>query len=185
MTIYIDVIFIENVIMNLSIVLSESIILNLKTGFLRKLIASIIGTLFYLLQLFFSIRYLQIIISLLVIWIAFKPKKIKTFLKELLVFYFISFLFGGISFALMNLKNDGIFKIVGGVLVGNFSLIFVFSSAFIGFAILYFILKERNKKVFKEIIIGIDNLEFKVNVFLDTGNLLKEPYTDRDRKSVV
>lgn len=179
MTIYIDVIFIENVIMNLSIVLSESIILNLKTGFLRKLIASIIGTLFYLLQLFFSVRYLQIIISLLVIWIAFKPNKIKIFLKELLVFYFISFLFGGISFALMNLKNDGIFKIVGGVLVGNFSLIFVFSSAFIGLAILYFILKERNKKVFKEIIIGIDNLEFKVNVFLDTGNLLKEPYTDR------
>jgi len=179
LTIYIDVIFIENVIMNLSIVLSESIILNLKTGFLRKLIASIIGTLFYLLQLFFSVRYLQIIISLLVIWIAFKPNKIKIFLKELLVFYFISFLFGGISFALMNLKNDGIFKIVGGVLVGNFSLIFVFSSAFIGFAILYFILKERNKKVFKEIIIGIDNLEFKVNVFLDTGNLLKEPYTDR------
>ena len=76
MTIYIDVIFIENVIMNLSIVLSESIILNLKTGFLRKLIASIIGTLFYLLQLFFSVRYLQIIISLLVIWIAFKPNKI-------------------------------------------------------------------------------------------------------------
>jgi len=142
LTIYIDVIFIENVIMNLSIVLSESIILNLKTGFLRKLIASIIGTLFYLLQLFFSVRYLQIIISLLVIWIAFKPNKIKIFLKELLVFYFISFLFGGISFALMNLKNDGIFKIVGGVLVGNFSLIFVFSSAFIGFAILYFILKD-------------------------------------------
>ena len=79
LTIYIDVIFIENVIMNLSIVLSESIILNLKTGFLRKLIASIIGTLFYLLQLFFSVRYLQIIISLLVIWIAFKPNKIKNF----------------------------------------------------------------------------------------------------------
>lgn len=179
MTVYIDLIFIENVIMNLSIVLSEAIILNLKTGFLRKLIASIIGTLFYILQLFFQINYLQIITSLLMIWVAFKPIKIKTFLKEVVVFYFISFLFGGISFALMNFRSDGILQVVGGVLIGNFSLIFVFGSAFIGFAILYYILKEKNKKIFKEIILGIEGLEFRVNVFLDTGNLLREPYTNK------
>lgn len=67
----------------------------------------------------------------------------------------------------------------GGVLIGNFNLIFVFSSAFIGFSILYFILKDKNKQVFKKIIIGVENLEFEINLFLDTGNLLREPYTDK------
>lgn len=179
LTVYIDVIFIENVIMNLSIILSEAILLKLTTGFFRKFLASIIGTIFYILQIFFQITYFQLITSILVVWVAFKPDKIKIFFKELIVFYFITFLFGGISFAIMNLKNEGVLKIVGGVLVGNFNLVFVFSSAFIGFAILYFILKEKNKHVFKKIIIGVDDFEFEINVFLDTGNLLREPYTDK------
>lgn len=179
MTVYIDVIFIENVIMNLSIILSEAIILKLTTGFFRKFLASSIGALLYIFQMFFQITYLRLITSILVVLIAFKPDKIRVFFKELIVFYFITFLFGGISFALMNLKNDGVLKIAGGVLVGNFNLIFVFSSAFIGFSILYFILREKHKHVFKKIIIGVDNFKFEVNVFLDTGNLLREPYTDK------
>lgn len=179
MTVYIDVIFIENLIMNLSIILSEAIILKLTTGFFRKFLASIVGTFLYIFQMFFQITYLRLITSIIVVLIAFKPNKIKMFFKELIVLYFITFLFGGISFAIMNLKNNGVWKIAGGVLVGNFNLIFVFSSAFIGFAILYFILKEKNKHVFKRIIIGVDNFEFMINVFLDTGNLLREPYTDK------
>jgi len=179
LTVYIDVIFIENVIMNLSIILSEAIILKLNTTFFRKFLAGIIGSFFYIFQMFFQFTYLRFITSILVVWIAFKPNKIKIFLKELIVFYFITFLFGGISFAIMNLKNNGVWKIDGGVLVGKFNLIFVFSSAFIGFAILYFILKEKSKHVFKKIILGINNFEFEINVFLDTGNLLREPYTDK------
>lgn len=179
MTVYIDVIFIENVIMNLSIILSEAIILKLTTGFFRKFLASIIGATIYILQMFFQITYLRLFTSVLVVLVAFKPDKIKSFFKELVVFYFVSFLFGGISFAIMNLKNNEVLKIAGGVLIGNFNLIFVFSSAFIGFAILYFILKEKHKHVFKKIIIGVDNFEFEINVFLDTGNLLREPYTDK------
>lgn len=112
LTVYIDVIFIENLIMNLSIILSEAIILSLNTGFFRKFLASIIGTIFYIFQLFFQATYIQFITSILIVWIAFKPSKVKVFFKEWLVFYFITFLFGGISFAIMNLKNDGVLKVV-------------------------------------------------------------------------
>lgn len=180
MTIYVDVIWLENVVMNLSIILSEGIILNLRGNFFRKLIASFVGAFFSALELFWhEITYFQIFISGLIILISFKPKKVKLFFKEILVFYFISFLFGGISFALMNINNDGIISIENGVLVGNFSLIFIFISALIGVLILYFILVEKKRHVFKNIIIGIGNMKFEVKVFLDTGNLLCEPYTNK------
>lgn len=180
MTVYIDVIFLENVIMNLSIVLSEAIILNLKENIFRKVIASIVGSCFYIVHLlFFRITYFQIIVSSIIVMIAFRPSKIKMFFKEIIIFYFITFLFGGISFALMNLKNDGVIKIVKGVLVGDFNLVFVFASIFIGGIILYFILKGKNEHTYKNIVIVVENFTFNVNVFLDTGNLLREPYTDR------
>ena len=180
MTVYIDVIFLENVIMNLSIVLSEAIILNLKENIFRKVIASIVGSCFYIVHLlFFRLTYFQIIISSIIIMIAFKPSKIKMFFKEVIVFYFITFLFGGISFALMNLNNNGVIRIVKGVFIGDFNLLFVFLSIFIGGAILYFILKGKSEHVYKNIVIAVDSFTFKVNVFLDTGNLLREPYTNR------
>lgn len=180
MTIYIDVIFFENVVMNLSIILSEGIILNLKNNIFRKIWASVIGSCFYIVHiLFFQLTYFQFIISSVIVFVAFKPLKLMTFVKEVIIFYFITFLFGGVSFALMNLKNEGVIEIVDGVLVGNFNLLFVFASAFVGAGILYYVLKRKNEHTYKNIVIAIEEFTFRVNVFLDTGNLLREPYTNK------
>ena len=53
MTIYIDVVFIENLIMNFIIILTEAIVLNSLKQYFRKFLAACLASLFYIVTLFF------------------------------------------------------------------------------------------------------------------------------------
>lgn len=183
MTVYLDVIFVENLIMNLVIILSEAVVLNSLNKFLKKFLASFIASIFYIVTLFYPIiSFLQVCIGLFMIKLSFNPHSIKALIKQTVLFYFISFVFGGLSFAMANLLNNGSVTILDGVLVGNFSVFKVFLCGILGAFMVFIFLNKKQKHVFKEIIVGVGQNKDKFKVLLDTGNLLKEPYTG---KSVI
>lgn len=106
MIIYADVIFIENILMNYIILYTCAKGLKIKIMNIRLIISSLIGGIYVIVILFSRIDILQsvfckILLSLIMIMIAFNPKKTKKSLIYLMMFYVISFAFGGTSFALM------------------------------------------------------------------------------------
>ena len=121
MTIYLDVVLLENLIMNSIIVYVTAIITKAKIKHIRIILASLIGAIYSILSYIsklpiFSNLFIKIILSIIMVYVAFNPKEIKILGKELLLFYLTSFLFGGVAFALIYiikpqeiLMKDGLF----------------------------------------------------------------------------
>lgn len=106
MTIYIDIIFLENLFMNYIILFATGIIVKTPIKIIRTLISSIIGSLYAviaymsILQIY-SNTILKIVLSISMVYIAFNSKNLKSFMKQLIIFYLTSFTFGGVAFALL------------------------------------------------------------------------------------
>ena len=113
MTIYIDIIFLINLFMNFIILYACEIILKMPIKIIITIIAITIGSVYAVLSYMtileiYSNKFLKIILSISMVYIAFNSKTLKLFLKQLLVFYLTSFTFGGVAFSFLyfvNLQN--------------------------------------------------------------------------------
>lgn len=180
MTIYLDVVFIENLVMNLSVILSEAILLNSLNKLIRKIGSALFATAYYILTLIFpKLSGFQVFVGILIIFIAFRPRNLKLLIKQVFLFYFINFVFAGTSFALICAFNKGKFSIFNGVVVGNFSVFKVFLAVIIAIIMLIYFFRKRSKHVFKDVVISISGKVKEIRLLLDTGNLLREPYTGK------
>jgi len=106
LTIYIDIIFLENLFMNYIIIFATGIIIKAPKKIIRTLVASSIGSVYAVLSYISVLEicssiFLKIILSIAMVYIAFKPLNIKLFFKEFIIFYLTSFTFGGVAFALL------------------------------------------------------------------------------------
>ena len=171
MTIYIDVVFIENFLLNFIIILGTSIISKSKTSILRITISSLFGSAFAILGYFINLNFfIKLLISICMVCIAFKINKLLRLLKLLIFFYFISFAFGGISYMLI-------------YYLGSYTLNVVILSIIIGLIIvlLFFkIINEKFQNTIYDIEIFYNGKNLKIKSMLDTGNLLKDPITNND-----
>jgi stage II sporulation protein GA (sporulation sigma-E factor processing peptidase) len=108
MTIYIDIILFENIILTLIILIATALIGNIIIKKERIVIASIIGSIIS------TIEYIQrvvgactssfltrLLLSTIIILIAFKQNGVKAFIKDICIFYLTSFTFGGIALLLI------------------------------------------------------------------------------------
>ena len=92
--------------MNSIILMATSVIMKKKINLIRTLISSAIGSVYTILVYIsvseiFSNIILQIILSVVMVQVAFAPKSLKSLLKNMLFFYLTSFTFGGATFALL------------------------------------------------------------------------------------
>lgn len=106
MTIYIDIIFLENLFMNYIILFATGTIVKAPVKIMRTLISSIIGSIYAIVSYMslleiYSNTLLKIILSISMVYIAFGSKNMKQFFKQLIIFYLTSFTFGGVAFALL------------------------------------------------------------------------------------
>ena len=127
MTIYLDVVLIENLCMNYIILFATGYILKLKRKHIRIIISSLIGSVYAILAYMeimkiYSNMIFKIILSIVMVYIAFAPKTIKEMIKVLLLFYLTSFAFGGTAFALLYLIKPEEILIRNGVLIGTYPL---------------------------------------------------------------
>ena len=188
MTIYIDVVLIENLIMNYIILYATGIILKVKIKHIRLILASLLGAIYtiiaYISQLkIYSGLTLKIILSILIVYIAFNPKDIKKLGKSILIFYLTSFVFGGAAFALIYIIRPQDILMKNGLFLGTYPLKTVILSAIIAFLIVvtaFKIVKTKlNKKdMFCDIELKLNDKLIRTKAMIDTGNFLKEPITN-------
>ena len=190
MTVYLDLIFIENVLMNYIILFATTIIVKNKTNLkqIRLLISSSIGSIYAIIVYLdilsvYSNIFSKIILSIVMVYVAFNPKNIKLFLKELLIFYLTSFIFGGCSFALIYFLKPENVQINNGVFVGIYPIkvtIIAGCIAFIVTQIAFTLNKSKlnTKNQYIEIEVMYKNNIVKTKALIDSGNLLKDPISN-------
>ena len=188
MTIYIDVVLIENLVMNYIILFATAVVLKLKIKQIRLISASLVGVIYTVISYISGLRiysnfFLKLILSVIIIYIAFNPKSLKKLLKFTLIFYLTSFVFGGAAFALIYvvkpqdlLKNNGLILSLNSLKIIGISAIIAFIIIIIGFKVVKN--KISAKDMYCDVEIKINNSKIETKAMIDTGNFLREPITN-------
>src|SRR5690554_1839055 len=110
MDIYVDILLAENILMNYLILWLTSAAVKADTSRIKRLAAATVGALYALLIFFPGYRVLysmamKVLLSFLIIIIAFTPQRFGEFAKQLAVFYLVSFILGGAVLGLFYFTN--------------------------------------------------------------------------------
>lgn len=188
MTVYIDVVFLENLIINYIIIYVAGIISKAKIRHIRIFIGSLIGAIYsvmyYLVNFkIYSGAIIKIVLSIVIIYVSFKPSNFKILAKQILLFYLVSFVFGGASIAIIYMVDSQNITIQNGVLIGNYTIKTILIGviiAYITIIIAFNIIKTKisRKDLICDIEITLDGKNVQTKAMIDTGNLLKEPITN-------
>lgn len=185
MVVYADVVFIENLIINYVILYVTTLIKHIKISNFKILLSSICGSLYAVISISIGDNIVcKLILSILMVFIIYPTKKIKKFLEVLVSFYLISITAGGAAIAILYLTNNYTIDAVNGVSIVNFPILISAIGLILGiFLIMNTInnLKSKisKKDIFYDIEIFIENKKTKIKALLDTGNMLKDPITQK------
>ena len=177
MILYIDIIFMENIMMNYIIILTTGIICKQDTKQIRILISSALGSLYAIISYLTNLKIYgnqisKILLSICMIYIAFHAKNIKVMLKQLVIFYLTSFCFGGAAYYLLYGVNPNLIKSVNGILIGTYPIKIAIFGGILGFFILnisFKIIKNKltKKDIFYEIEIAFQGKKNNIKVILE------------------
>ena len=188
MTLYIDLILLENIIMNYIMILATGMICRVNIKHFRLLVASFIGAIYAILVYLFDLKIYtnigtKILISICMVYIAFNSINIKVLSKQLIIFYLTSFCFGGAAYYLLHNVSPNLIKSMNGVLTGTYPIKIAILGGILGFFIINISFKIIKRKLRKkdmlykfEIFYGGNSVSVKV--ILDTGNFLVDPITN-------
>lgn len=188
MTIYVDVVLIENLLMNYIILFATGVILKVNIKHMRLVLASLIGAIYTIIAYMSAFKIysnigLKFVLSVIMIYIAFNPKSVKKLFKFTLIFYLTSFVFGGAAFALIYIVKPQDILRNNGLILNSDSLKVIFISAIIAFVIIIIGFKVVKNKIsakdmYCHINIKLNHKEIETKAMIDTGNFLKEPITN-------
>lgn len=188
MTIYVDVVLLENICMNYIILFSTSYIIKIKRKHIRLFLSSLVGAVYAVLAYaeivpLYANLIVKVILSIVMVYIAFYPKNFKGLLKELIVFYLVSFALGGCAFALLYIVRPQDIFIKNGVYIGTYPIKIALLGGIVGFIVTYIAFKVVKNKIVKnqiiyEVEISIEDKTLKTRLLLDTGNMLKDPISN-------
>lgn len=187
MTLYVDIIFLENIFMNSIILLATGVILKTPIKIWRNLVSSIIGSIYAIIIYVSNIAiysnvFLKLILSIVIVYIAFKPINIKSFFKHIVIFYLTSFTFGGVAFALLYFVRPQDILFEDGVFIGTYPMKIILAGGIVGFIIITLSFKNikgklSRKDMYCNLKICSGGNELMVTAIIDTGNFLREPIT--------
>ena len=141
MTIYLDVVLVENLCMNYIILFASGYILKIKINHIRLVLSALLGGIYSIaayieiIQIYSNI-ILKIILSIVMVYLAYNPKTIKILIKEIIFFYLTSFVFGGCAFALLYFVKPQEILMKNGVYVGTYPLKIAVLGGIVGFVII-------------------------------------------------
>ncbi len=189
MAIYLDIIFFENTLMNYIILYATGFVQKRKMKNLKLIISSIIGAIYAIISYLnlipiYSTPFMKILLSSIMIYVAFNNENIKQMIKNLLLFYLTSFVIGGCALALLYMISPQNIHFQNGVLVGTYPMKVTLISGIVGFLIIQysFSLNKRQMKI-KDLLcdleIAINNQKVKMKGYIDSGNTLKDPLSKK------
>lgn len=182
MTIYLDIILFENILMNVLIIYTSNYFNRSKVNFFRIFISSIIGAVYYIAILlpqtsFLNFYIYKIILSIIMVLIGFEYRDIYSFIKGLGLFYFTSFIYGGIAYAIGNFFVTSNYK-------NYYSVKIILLACILSFILIKKVVKSIKNNMYYSnydyyIDIYIENKIKKIKGFLDTGNNMRDPITNK------
>lgn len=185
-TIYIDVLISVNLFINYFLLLSVARILNLKPIRKKIILAAFIGSLYSLIILlppfnyFFSL-FIKLIMSVSIVFLAFKFTNVKLFAKIIIVFYGISFLFGGIIFCIWFFVMPNKIFINNNMIYLNLSPLFLVVATLISYMVIRITNKvtgyKNNLWLNYDLLVSFNNKFVILKAKVDTGNTLREPFS--------
>lgn len=188
MIIYIDIIFIENIIMNTIILYATAIILKQKVKNIRLIISAVIGSIYSILMYItkltiYSSIISKFILSVVMAYVAFKPNDVKKIFKQIIIFYLTSFVFGGVALNLIYFLRPENINIKNGLFTGEYALKVIMLGAIMAFIIIKISIKIiktkfNTKNMYCDINLKINEKQIATKAMIDTGNLVKEPITN-------
>lgn len=188
MTVYLDIVLIENILMNYIILYATGFIQKNQIKQIRLILSSILGGVYAIISYLniipiYSNFFMKVLLSIIMIYIAFNIQNIKKLLKTILLFYLSSFVMGGCALALLYIINPQNINFENGVLIGTYPMKVTLISGVIGFLIIQIAFQINKRQMKKKDMIC--NLEISINkkkinlkAYVDTGNMLKEPLTN-------
>ncbi len=187
LVIYVDVLFIINFFINYFLlgVCSKFSKINAKTY--RLILASLIGGLYSLIILVDNIPAPLIIVSKLLIavimlTVAFDFKRLSSFVKTCLVFLFSNLVFLGTIIGVCVLFKPRAVAVKNSIVYFDVSAKLLIGCALVAYLLSCLIIRFYNRKLLKKeiytITIFADGNKATMYAFLDTGNHLREPFSD-------
>ncbi len=190
MTIYVDVVFLENILLNYIIILATGIISKSKINYFRILISSLIGGIFVITNYVFGISqntnlFFKLLLSVLMILIGFKEHKFKKIVKQFVFFYLVSFTFGGIAFMLLFLVSPDDIVFEKNHFTGTYPIKMTLIAGGVGLVIIIIVSNIiRSRMTTKEMLCEIEIFYLgknkRIKSMIDSGNLLKDPISKSD-----
>lgn len=183
MKVYVDIVFMINLIYDFLILNAVNIVLRRNIKVKGLLVSSLVGTIIAFIIMLLKIDNIVFIflLSVLMIIIAFGYKDIIYLKNNILYFYMISIIFGGFLY-LLNLKFNSFYNPSD---YYNKKIIINLIGIFILGPIIYFLylysyknnqIKHNNYYLLK---VSLSNKLYELNAFYDSGNLIKDPYKGR------
>lgn len=186
--VYLDMVMAVNFVMDVFLLWLTGRLARQKTPLLRLVLASLIGSMYFLLVLFppMKLHYswgTKLVISLLMVSVAFRPANWPSFLRLTALFYVVSFGVGG---AILALFSQRVFTTVLGVFFERNSPSLAWWILPIGlllFAVLLALgkryLRSRITAHFYPVQIKLGEQTVCGTAFVDTGNALRDPLTKK------
>ncbi|NLY86488.1 MAG: sigma-E processing peptidase SpoIIGA [Tissierellia bacterium] len=181
-----EYLFLENFLINFAILHITKLITRTKANSKRILMASILAALYPFVLfvpsfIFLTNFFMKILISIIIVKIAFNSKSIELFIKQLFGFYIVSFIFAGASIGIYYfLQNYSNFSMEENVFSRDFPIKYLILGIALGGILIknvfdYYQEKIAREKELYEVTIYFDDKNISLIALLDTGNSLIEP----------
>ena len=182
MKVYIDYIFIENLVINYLLLFQTGKIIKQKIKVIKIILSSVVGAIYVCIMIALKIEILsysicKMLLSVVMIYIAFTPKKTSVYLKELLVFYVVSIIATGTCLVIISMFNLNISRNIAKI--GMYSM---------GIIVVYIIdtklwkvfkLKVKKDRLVYDVYLNNKDKYVKYKGFIDTGNTAKDANSGR------
>lgn len=186
MKVYVDLVLIVNFLIDLILLISVNYILRRNVKWWRLGLGSLFGST-TLIILFIDMNNImlmifKLLVSFFIIIIAFGYRDIKYTSKNIIYFYLVSMLLGGgIEFLSNQFKysNEGLIFMDKGLGISYSVVIIISLFLFFKYIKCFSELKNNYSNYFKCKIYFDNKQSIVLNAFLDTGNKLKDPYSNK------
>ena len=186
MCVYVDILIILNTLVNYFILLAGDKVLRLHSKRWRILLGGAVGglssLLLFLENLGIVMTLLKILTAIFMTVVTFGIKPIRRLLKSVFLLFVITFLFGGLLFAIYIFFDKDILIYSNGIVYFDIDLTFLIICTVISYAVITVISKITDKKApkSKEYYVTVENAGkiISCTALMDTGNNLREPFSD-------
>lgn len=185
--IYVDVLFIINFFITFLILQVTSRFAKKEANVFRFVISSAFGGVYSFIIFVDSLNHIvlevtKIFAGMIIVLIAFKFYRVKNFFKVLFIFLVCNFLFLGIIVGIYFISKSEFIAINNSIIYFNISARGLLFAAFISYFLACIVVKMYNRKLASyeiyTLVITNNDKEVTMFAFADTGNKLREPFSD-------